>query len=36
METLEDLHKDRTNISFPTIEAEGEGWDPIKLAYAPQ
>ena len=28
MGELEDLHTDRTNICFTTIEAEGEGWDP--------
>ena len=27
-----DLHTDRLNVCFTTMEAEGEGWDPIKLA----
>ena len=31
MDDLEDLHTDRTNICFTTIEAEGEGCDPVKL-----
>ena len=31
-------HKDQTNIYIcviTTMEAEGEGWDPVKLALAP-
>ena len=32
MNELEDLHADQTNICFTTMEAEGEGWDPVKLA----
>ena len=31
------LHTDRINTNvycFATLEAEGEGWDPTKLAYA--
>ena len=33
MDELEDLHKDRTNIwFFKTMEAEGDDWDPVKLA----
>ena len=26
---LEDLHADQTNICFTTMEAEGEGWEPV-------
>ena len=29
MDELEDLHSDRTNVCFTTMEAEGEGWDPV-------
>ena len=29
MDGLEDLYTDRTNICFTTMEAEGEGWDPV-------
>ena len=36
MDNLEDLHTDRTNICFITMEAEGKGWDPVKLASAVQ
>ena len=33
MDELEGLHTDRTNIYvFITMEAEGEGWDPERLA----
>ena len=32
MDELEDLHTDRTNIFFTTMDAEGEGWGPINLA----
>ena len=32
MDKLEYPHTDRTNICFTTMEAEGEGWDPVKLA----
>ena len=35
MHELEDLHADRTNTCFTTMEAEVEGRDPQKLAYAP-
>ena len=38
MDELEDLQTDRTNIYFyifTTMEAESEGWDPVKLASAP-
>ena len=31
MDKLEDLHADRINLCFTTMEA-GEGWDPVKLA----
>ena len=31
-----DLHADRTNICSTTMEAEGEGWDSMKLALVPQ
>ena len=29
---VEELHADRTNNTFTTMKAEGEGWDPVKLA----
>ena len=29
---VEDLHIDLINTCFITMEAEGEGWDPVKLA----
>ena len=29
---VEDLHTDRTSICFIAREAEGECWDPVKLA----
>ena len=29
------LTSDPTNICFTTVGAEGEGWDPVKLAKAP-
>ena len=32
MDELEDLHADRTNIFFETMETEVEGWDPVMLA----
>ena len=32
MDELEDLHTDRTIFAFTTLEAEGKGWDPVKLA----
>ena len=33
MDVLEDLYADRTNIYvFTSMKAEGEGWDPVKLA----
>ena len=33
MEELEDLQTDRTNIYiFTAMEAESEGWDPVKIA----
>ena len=32
MDELEDLHTDRNNTCFITMEAEGEGWEPVKLA----
>ena len=32
MDNLEDHHTDRTSICFSTTEAEGEGWDPVKVA----
>ena len=33
MDELEDLHTDRKDICFfTTMEAEGEGWDPVNLA----
>ena len=32
MDELEDLHADRTNLSFTTMEAEGEDQDPVKLS----
>ena len=35
MDELEDLHTDWTNICFTTMEAEDEGWDPVKLASTP-
>ena len=28
----DDLHMDQTNIYFTTMEAEGEGWETVKLA----
>ena len=27
-----DLHTDQTKIRLTTMEAEGESWDPVKLA----
>ena len=36
MDELEDLHTNRTNICFTTMEAEGEGWFPAKIAEASQ
>ena len=32
MDKLEDLHTDRKSICFTTMEAKGEGRDPVKLA----
>ena len=34
MDESEDLHMDQTNVCFTTREAEGEGWDPVKLHVA--
>ena len=31
---LQDLHTDRTNKCFNTVEAEGEVWDLVQLAKA--
>ena len=33
MDELEDLHADQTNICFTIMEAEGEGWDPVKRPF---
>ena len=32
MDELEDLHMDQKDICFNTMEAGGEGWDPVKPA----
>ena len=32
MDELKDLNRGRTNICFYHYVAEGEGWDPLKLA----
>ena len=32
MDELEDFHANRTNIPCATMEAEGDGWDPVKIA----
>ena len=32
MDELEDLHMDRNIYIYTTMEAEGEGLDPVKLA----
>ena len=33
MDELEDRYTYRTNICCTTMETEGEGWDPVWLAY---
>ena len=29
MHEVEDLNADRTNVCLSTMEAEGDGWDPV-------
>ena len=32
MDEFEELNADRKHMFFTTMEADGEGWDPVKLA----
>ena len=31
MDEMENLNADQTNICFTIMEAEDEGWDPVKI-----